>query len=72
MNALHPRVVYRTLREKEGLEWIQSDWDTDQAQGPPRRTYRLTAQGEEVLQTWRHELERTQELIAQLLNRVGK
>ena len=70
MNTIHPSVVYRILREMEGLEWIQSDWDTNQTQGPPRRTYRLTAQGEEVLQSWRQELGRTQEIIAQLLKRI--
>jgi DNA-binding PadR family transcriptional regulator len=70
MATIHPSVVYRTLREMEGLEWIQSDWDTDQTQGPPRRTYRLTVQGEEALQNWRHELVKTQRLIEQLLNRI--
>lgn len=70
MSALHPSVVYRTLREMEGLEWIQSDWETDQTQGPPRRTYRLTDQGEEALQNWQHELEKTQKLISDLLNRI--
>ena len=72
MRTLHPSVVYRTLREMEGLEWIQSVWDTDQTQGPPRRTYRLTVQGEEALQNWRHELGKTQDLISQLLKRIEK
>ncbi len=70
MTTIHPSVVYRTLREMEGLEWIQSDWETDQSQGPPRRTYRLTVQGEEALQNWQHELGKTQELIAELLKRI--
>jgi PadR family transcriptional regulator PadR len=70
MSTIHPSVVYRTLREMEGLEWIQSDWETDQTQGPPRRIYRLTAQGEEALQNWRHELGKTQGLIGQLLKRI--
>ena len=72
MRTFHPSVVYRTLREMEGLEWIQSVWDTDQTQGPPRRTYRLTVQGEEALQNWNHELGKTQELISQLLKRIEK
>jgi DNA-binding PadR family transcriptional regulator len=72
MNTLHPSVVYRTLREMEGLEWIQSDWETDQTQGPPRRTYRLTVQGEEALRNWQHELGKTQELISDLLKRIEK
>ena len=72
MTTIHPSVVYRTLREMEGLEWIQSDWDTGQTQGPPRRIYRLTGQGEEALQNWRHELGKTQGLITQLLKRMEK
>jgi len=72
MTTIHPSVVYRTLREMEGLEWIQSDWDTDQTQGPPRRIYRLRVQGEEALQNWRHELGKTRELISDLLQRIKK
>ncbi|MCE5207153.1 MAG: helix-turn-helix transcriptional regulator [Chloroflexi bacterium] len=70
MGTLHPSVVYRTLREMEELEWIQSNWDANQTQGPPRRTYRLTIQGEEALRNWQHELGRTQEIIMQLLKRI--
>ena len=70
MATLHPSVVYRTLREMEGLGWIQSDWDTGQTQGPPRRNYRLTVQGEEALRNWQHELEKNQELISNLLKRI--
>jgi PadR family transcriptional regulator, regulatory protein PadR len=51
MGTIHPSVIYRTLREMETLEWIVSDWDADQTQGPPRRIYELTAQGEAVLKT---------------------
>lgn len=69
MSTLHPSVVYRTLRDMEGLEWIQSDWDTNQTQGPPRRTYRLTDSGEDALRNWQRELQKTQELIVQLLGR---
>lgn len=71
LETLHPSVVYRTLREMEDLEWIQSDWETDQTQGPPRRTYHLTAQGEEALQYWKQELERTNGIILQLLGKIS-
>ena len=70
--TIHPSVVYRTLREMEGLEWIRSDWETDQTQGPPRRTYQLTATGEEVLHNWQRELEKMRDLISQLIDRVKK
>lgn len=71
MATIHPSVVYRTLREMEGLEWIRSDWDTDRTQGPPRRTYQLTASGEEVLHNWQHELEKMRDLISQLIDRIS-
>jgi len=67
IQTIHPSVVYRSLRQLEDLQWIESDWDTDQTQGPPRRTYRLTAQGETALQNWKVELEKTRELITRLL-----
>jgi len=70
IDTLHPSVVYRTLREMEDLEWIQSDWETDQTQGPPRRIYHLTVQGEEALQYWKQELSRTNEIILQLLEKI--
>lgn len=72
VSALHPSVVYRTLREMEILEWVQSDWETDQTQGPPRRKYHLTAQGEEALLSWKNALEKNQELVSQLLSRIGE
>jgi len=46
-----PGTVYRNLRrmEEEGL--VSSSWDL-QDSGPPRRLYRLTEQGEELLHVW--------------------
>ncbi len=70
MRTMHPSMVYRTLREMEDLAWVQSDWDTDQTQGPPRRTYTLTQQGEEVLRNWKNELEGSQTLIKLLLEKI--
>ncbi len=71
MSTIHPSVVYRTLREMEDLEWIRSDWDTSQTQGPPRRIYQLTAQGDDALQYWKHELGKTRDLISQLMDRLA-
>lgn len=71
MGTIHPSVVYRTLRDMEELGWIASDWDTSQTQGPPRRTYRMAPPGEEALRNWRRELIHSQDLIAQLLARIG-
>ena len=72
VKSIHPSVVYRTLRELERLEWIQSEWETDQTQGPPRRTYQLTEQGEVAVQYWVGEMERTRSLIVQLTDRLSK
>ncbi|MBP8856510.1 MAG: helix-turn-helix transcriptional regulator [Anaerolineaceae bacterium] len=70
MGTIHPSVVYRTLRDMEVLTWIASDWDTNQTQGPPRRTYRITQTGEEALRNWKRELVHAQDMIARLLERA--
>jgi DNA-binding PadR family transcriptional regulator len=70
METLHPSVIYRTLREMEALQWIESSWNTEQTQGPPRRNYQLTHLGEEALQNWSQELKRTNSLITQFLKRM--
>ncbi len=67
MGTIHPSVIYRTLRELEELSWIQSTWEMDQTQGPPRRIYSLTPLGEEALINWQHQLELHQKSIDQLL-----
>jgi len=72
MSTIHPSVVYRTLREMEGLGWIQSDWDTGQTQGPPRRTYQLTVEGEKALRNWQRELDKTRGLISQLFDQLSE
>jgi PadR family transcriptional regulator, regulatory protein PadR len=69
IDSIHPSVVYRTLREMEDLNWIRSDWENEQTQGPPRRTYQLTSQGDEALANWKRELEMTRNLITQLFFR---
>ena len=72
MATIHPSVVYRTLREMENLGWISSDWDSELTQGPPRRNYHLTTQGEIALQSWKRELEKTNEIILKLLEKMQK
>ncbi|PKO08975.1 MAG: PadR family transcriptional regulator [Chloroflexi bacterium HGW-Chloroflexi-2] len=67
LESLHPSVVYRTLRQMEDLEWIHSEWDTDNNQGPPRRLYNLTRIGDAALLTWREELVKAQDSIQEML-----
>ncbi len=42
-------IVYRVLRDMEGRRWVESSWDDVATQGPPRRIYRLTAEGDRAL-----------------------
>jgi DNA-binding PadR family transcriptional regulator len=48
--------------------WITSTWDKEQSQGPPRRVYRITALGDEVLALWAQDLEESRREIDYLLN----
>ena len=63
----HPRVVYRMLRDMEESGWVTSTWDTEETQGPPRRVYRLTALGDEMLSMCMQHLRRTRERIDDLM-----
>ncbi len=67
LGGLHPAIVYRALNEMEARGWLASSWEEQQTQGPPRRVYRLTALGDEVLAGWVSDLEETQARVAQLL-----
>ena len=44
-------LVYRTLRDLERAELVNSSW-SDESSGPRRRAYQLTAQGYEALDDW--------------------
>jgi PadR family transcriptional regulator PadR len=65
--ACDPSVVYRALREMEDQSLVVSAWDELQTQGPPRRVYRLTAAGDEVLAFYIRDLEETRAQIDGLL-----
>ena len=51
-----PSAVYRVLRDMEAQGWVTSTWDEEQAQGPPRRVYTITALGDEALSLWIQDL----------------
>ncbi len=68
----HPRVVYRVLRDMEANEWVTSTWDTEQTQGPPRRVYRLTAVGDEMLSMCIRDLRQTHEQIDDLVDSYSR
>ncbi|MBS3783941.1 MAG: helix-turn-helix transcriptional regulator [Anaerolineae bacterium] len=59
--------VYRALRGMEEKGWVASSWDEEQTQGPPRRVYRLTELGDEVLRWWTRDLQETKDMIDTIL-----
>lgn len=67
LGELHPSIVYRALNDMELQGWLVSSRDEQASQGPPRRIYRLTALGREVLASWIHDLEETQVRVERLL-----
>jgi PadR family transcriptional regulator PadR len=72
LQALDPSMVYRALRDMEDRGWATSTWDEEQAQGPPRRVYRLTAQGDEVLRWHMQELQESRAMIDRLLSAYNR
>jgi PadR family transcriptional regulator PadR len=61
------RRIYRMLRDMEEMVWVSSDWDTEQTQGPPRRVYALTAEGQGVLEAWMSTLRESRDAIDRLV-----
>ena len=60
---LNPSVIYRALRDMEDMGWVTSTWDEEQTQGPPRRVYSITAEGDNALAHWAQDLGETRDLI---------
>jgi DNA-binding PadR family transcriptional regulator len=51
----------------EAKGWVTSTWDEERSQGPPRRVYRITALGDEILALWVQDLEESRKRIDHLL-----
>jgi DNA-binding PadR family transcriptional regulator len=49
LKGINPSFIYRILRDYEELGLVQSEWDADTTQGPPKRVYTLTTEGEAAL-----------------------
>jgi len=64
---IDPSLIYRALRDMEEEGYIQSTWDEEKTQGPPRRVYTLTAEGDNSLQYYLEDLRTTRGRIDQLL-----
>jgi len=64
---IDPSAIYRMLRNMEEKGWVASVWDEEQSQGPPRRVYEITKQGDEVLSLWAQDLDESRKRIDHLL-----
>ncbi|MBN1954703.1 MAG: helix-turn-helix transcriptional regulator [Anaerolineae bacterium] len=67
LDEVNPSVVYRALRDMEERGWVTSCWDDEESQGPPRRVYRISPLGDEVLAWWTQDLVETKRMIDCLL-----
>ena len=63
ISVMNPNQVYRALRRLEEIGAIESTWDEDESQGPPRRVYTLTNDGREMLVFQIKELEETRNVL---------
>ena len=66
--VLNPSVVYRALRDMEERNLVTSTWDEEETRGPPRRVYRITAEGDGALRLWAQELQEARARIERLLD----
>ena len=69
LGQIDPSAVYRALRDMEEHGLVASTWDEQETQGPPRRVYRLTALGNEMLALWIADLQETRTRIDNVLER---
>lgn len=71
LGHVDPSAIYRALRDMEEREWVTSTWDEKKTQGPPRRVYELTEQGDEALAHWITDLKTTRSHIDHVLESYG-
>jgi len=72
LDFLTPTVVYRALRGMESQGWVQSTWDEEKTQGPPRRVYELTADGRGILHCCTAQLRHTRQVLTYFLALHGE
>jgi DNA-binding PadR family transcriptional regulator len=63
--------LYRVLRALEDDGVVTSEW-RDDAPGPSKRIYELTAEGRRLLDGWAQALRTNQELVSSFLDRYEK
>ncbi len=70
LGAINPSVIYRILRNYEEIGLVQSTWDEEKTQGPPRRVYTLTLEGQEALVRAADSLAKTSNRINNILQQI--
>lgn len=66
-----PATAYKNLRFMEQEGWVTSRWDTGKS-GPARRVYRVTREGEDLIQSWAVAIRRTRESLETFLSLFEK
>jgi len=66
IGAPDPAAVYRTLRQMERDGLVISRWDPS-THGPPRRTYELSSEGEDLLHTWAQSIRQNRRVLDRYL-----
>jgi DNA-binding PadR family transcriptional regulator len=70
LDSINPSAVYRILREFEELGLVQSEWEEEKTQGPPRRVYVLTEEGRSALKRAETSLNDTVDRIKMILQSI--
>ncbi|MEA3326703.1 MAG: PadR family transcriptional regulator [Chloroflexota bacterium] len=70
LGAINPSVIYRILRGYEEIGLVQSVWDEEKTQGPPRRVYTLTEEGQKALARAEESLVETSDRINKILQQI--
>ena len=68
LEGIDPSQIYRALRDLEAEGAVQSTWDDEKTQGPPRRVYTLTGMGFEFLKQHVNDLRAMRGRISKLLD----
>jgi len=71
LDAINPSVVYRILRDYEEIGLVESNWDEEESQGPPRRVYSITTDGIKALDLISKSLEETVKRIEIILEEIN-
>lgn len=72
LGSIQPSVIYRILRDYEEIGLVESGWDSDETQGPPRRVYSITEAGLAALERAKRSLKDTVDRIEKLLQIIDQ